>query len=821
MGPKDVTSPEAIREAMREHDALGREAFLTKYGFGKATKFVVVDGGREYDSKALLAAAHGFEHPDEGPLSAHAFSGGDQTTSRLRSLGFTITAPSVSPSPVRFGLEDCKLFERYAIPVHWNDQNVSAPDRALFKSIRDRLKDLADWLAANAPVDVQLRAFTSLYQANGRSQRDIWCCVYPAEAPNKSYALQVLLIISAAGAEVGLCLGAGQSQLTGPARADAEKAFQELQARLSSVPQAVKEDLTAALTDFTYRKSWRQPPGPGDFETLEEWLTWAAGPHGSKSSISRHITAEELERLGTQISGVLLETARAGAPLIEYCYPPDTANMPLAELVGQFRTETGYPGDDRARREAQRAELASALSPDGLGDPDLGSLRRLATNAYGFPGRQPGYYTVLQTGDGVARATRTFRYLLYGPGEVADRLDDCLSGEHKLPGVGEAIMVKALAVADPGRWLPNYVTGGRFGKLAVLNALGEEPPEDLTPGALALAANDRIRQLLDPYFPGDPWGMQEFSWWLLHRVSAPDAPLNPEASLEELADELYLSEEFLARALRLLDDKGQVVFYGPPGTGKTYVARKLADYIAGSPDNVEKVQFHPSYAYEDFIEGYRPRLENGQVTYKVVDGPLKRMAEVARQHPDRTHVLLIDEINRANVSKVLGELVFLLEYRSEDIHLQYSDAKFSLPANLRIIATMNTADRSIALIDTALRRRFHFVAFFPDTPPIDSLLRRWLNDYHPDLAWVADVVDRANRELADRNTAIGPSHFLKEELTEDLVRLAWENSVLPFLEEHFFDDPDQVKRFDLDRLRKGTPEPPASQTEIPGPSDEA
>jgi hypothetical protein len=151
---------------------------------------------------------------------------------------------------VRFGLDDCELFERYAIPVHWNEQNVSAPDRALFKSIRDRLKELAAWLAANAPVDVALQSFASLYQANGRSQRDIWCCVYPAEAPNKSYALQVLLIISAAGAEVGLCLGAAQSQLRGPELADAEKAFAELRARLSSVPQPVREELTAALNGF-------------------------------------------------------------------------------------------------------------------------------------------------------------------------------------------------------------------------------------------------------------------------------------------------------------------------------------------------------------------------------------------------------------------------------------------------------------------------------------------------------------------------------------------------------------------------------------------
>jgi MoxR-like ATPase len=486
----------------------------------------------------------------------------------------------------------------------------------------------------------------------------------------------------------------------------------------------------------------------------------------------------------------------------------------LAELIDQFRSEADYPDGGRPTRDSERAELAPALSRDGLDDPDVELLRRLAGQAYGYPGMQPGYYVLLQTGDGVAAVAETFRYLLYGPGEVADRLDDCIGGEHKLRRVGEAMMAKARAVADPGRWYPNYVTTGKVGKLAVLAMLGEQAPAEQTPGALAVASNDRIRQRLDPHFPGDPWGIQEFTWWLL-RQRVPEAPLKP------LADELYLTEDFLARALRLLDDKGQVVFYGPPGTGKTYVARKLAGYIARGGGTVEKVQFHPSYAYEDFIEGYRPRLVDRQVTYKVVDGPLKRIAAIARERPDLTHVLLIDELNRANVSKVLGELVFLLEYRDEEIRLQYSDAEFSLPTNLQIIATMNTADRSIALVDTALRRRFHFVQFFPDTPPINSLLRRWLNDKQPDLAWVADVVDRANLALADRNAAIGPSHFLKPRLTEDLVRLAWENSVLPSLEEHFFGDPDQLKPFDLDRLRNAAAEPPANEAETLSSSDEA
>ena len=483
----------------------------------------------------------------------------------------------------------------------------------------------------------------------------------------------------------------------------------------------------------------------------------------------------------------------------------------LAELVEQFRVDVGYPAGGRNEQSEQRAELAAALTPDGLVDPDVRLLRRMAGPAYGSPGPQPGFNTLLQSEDGTLRVTETLQHLLYGPGDVIERLEECLSGARKLPKVGVAMMVKALAVNDPDRWIPCYVTSGKVGKLAILDLLGAERPDVSTPGARAAVANDALRTMLEPHLPGDPWGMQEFSWWLLHREHVPETPL------ATLADELYLSEEFLARILRLLADKGQVVFYGPPGTGKTYAARKLAGHIARGGGTVEKIQFHASYSYEDLIEGYRPRLVNGQVTYEVVDGPLKRLAASAQERPDVTHVLLIDELNRGNVSKILGELLFLLEYRDEEIRLLYSETPFSLPPNLHIIATMNTADRSIALVDTALRRRFHFVPFFPDTPPIDTLLRRWLADQNPQMSWVADVVDRANSLLADRNIAIGPSHFLKANLSEDLVDLAWEASVLPFLEEHFFSDPDQLRRFELGRLRAdGTSTLPTEVPDEPG-----
>src|ERR1700753_2073883 len=128
MGPRDVTSQDAVLSAMREQDELGRKAFLDKYGFKRATKFVVLHDGKEYDSKALLAAAHRFEHPELGPLPNN-FSGGDQTTSRLRSLGFTVVQSVVQVadySPISgFRRADCAIFDRYPQPVHWNEASVS------------------------------------------------------------------------------------------------------------------------------------------------------------------------------------------------------------------------------------------------------------------------------------------------------------------------------------------------------------------------------------------------------------------------------------------------------------------------------------------------------------------------------------------------------------------------------------------------------------------------------------------------------------------------------------------------------------------------
>ncbi len=271
--------------------------------------------------------------------------------------------------------------------------------------------------------------------------------------------------------------------------------------------------------------------------------------------------------------------------------------------------------------------------------------------------------------------------------------------------------------------------------------------------------------------------------------------------LPTLADQLHLTNDFLREIQTLLDDKKQVIFQGPPGTGKTYVAQALAEHLAGSKDRVTLVQLHPSYAYEDFVQGFRPTLENGRPGFQLKDGPLLHAAENARSEPNAKHFLVIDEINRGNPAKVFGELYFLLEYRDREMRLLHSDEPFSLPDNLYIIGTMNTADRSIALVDLALRRRFYFVEFHPDDEPVKGVLRRWLKAKAPTMEWLAGVVERANEKMQDdRHAAIGPSYFMKDGLDNDGVKRIWKHSVLPYIEELLFGSGD-LGGFDLDTLR--------------------
>lgn len=311
--------------------------------------------------------------------------------------------------------------------------------------------------------------------------------------------------------------------------------------------------------------------------------------------------------------------------------------------------------------------------------------------------------------------------------------------------------------------------------------------------------------------------------------AAPVAVL-PDAT-DQLANLLLVDREWLQECVELLRDRRQLIFYGPPGTGKTYIAQELAEHVTAK-EAVTLVQFHPAYSYEDFFEGFRPTstADGHGVGFTLTPGPFRRLVDAARENPGTAYLLIIDEINRANLAKVFGELYFLLEYRDRAVDLLYSDdtGEFTLPTNVYLIGTMNTADRSIALVDAAMRRRFAFVQLHPSEPPTrhvarsrpilastNEALRRWLERTGRDQL-AAQVLDALNDLIEDADFKIGPSYFMRDSVYagQGMERM-WRTSILPLLEEHHYGEGiDVPKRYSLERiLAKLTPPAVDAETE--------
>lgn len=272
----------------------------------------------------------------------------------------------------------------------------------------------------------------------------------------------------------------------------------------------------------------------------------------------------------------------------------------------------------------------------------------------------------------------------------------------------------------------------------------------------------------------------------------------PLYSKDDFLNEVYMDEDTYNTLTELLEAKYNVILQGAPGVGKTFAAKRLAYSIMGQKDTsrVAMVQFHQSYSYEDFIQGYRPSKDG----FELENGTFYKFCKEAEEDNERPYFFIIDEINRGNLSKILGELMMLIEKdkRGEKIKLLYSNEWFTVPQNVRIIGMMNTADRSLALMDYALRRRFAFFDFAPAFP--SEGFKNYLAEKNsPKLESIITAVESLNNTIsADESLGdgfrIGHSYFCTDgEITDEWLKSVVEYEVIPLIKEYWFDEPTKVR----------------------------
>ena len=737
-------------------------------GYGVSIDYDLVDHGTPFAPKQVMALACQ-EATGSLPSSAE-FKGGLGTPvfNRLAELGFAVRAKGLTGDfALPAGLLALFGEIRRRKPLY---ASLDIEQQAMLAQTRDALDIFARDFVARHWAELPLSYHLGRAQNQAGAANDQLYVVFHAQGfAHYASALQFLVLIDGDGLEFGLNLGRMDTSTKEAPLARAQ--LIALQGQMASMP----EEMIAALEESlpAGHSLYLDEAGAQQAASLAEWF-WKAGTQ-PLARITQTLPPAALATPGPALTAALDQSFAIFLPTLRYLSPmaPDA---PTSTRSWIFQ-----------------------------GNPKYFQMDAYLESRQEFSWTVNQHATEIKTGD---------RVYIWRAGENSG-----------IVAVAEAISDVAVQPDDfSGYWIEAPKDNDKRDRIR-LRLLELRTRTTLLRSDLRLKLPD-LRIISSPQgtnFPITPQQDAVIRQLLAGQPAAP-LPTEPTPPLDEpraytradLLKGLFIEDTKVDAMLRTLASKRNLILQGPPGVGKTFVARSLAYCHMGDKDKnrLGFVQFHQSYSYEDFVEGIRP---DGMGGFHVQDGVFKRFCLQAAKSPQLEHVFIIDEINRGNLSKILGELMMLIEHdkRGEDhaVTLTYSQDKFHVPANVRLIGMMNTADRSLALVDYALRRRFNFVEITPGFASPKFTVHLTERNVHPDRSKViVTAMTKLNETIADPKKSpelgegfrVGHSYFCGGPKVADQQR--WLNDIIdleigPLLKEYWFDN---TKRYEevMQQLRK-------------------